>query len=65
MKHLVAEDSVARGSLLLELGEDTGLVGVDPFRGHAFHDAVTVTVSLPERNNFIFVNTFDLIANFK
>ena len=29
MKHLVAQDSVARGPLLLELGEDTCLIGVD------------------------------------
>src|SRR5665647_1934925 len=65
MKHLIAEDSVTRGPLFLELGEDTCFVGIDPLRGHAFHDPVTVTVSLPERNDLIFVYMLYLVTDLK
>jgi len=63
MKHLVAQYSVPRRPLFLELGEDTRLICCKPLRCHALHYAVTVAASLPERDDLLAVYPFYLVVN--
>ena len=53
---LAVEDGVARGPLFHELGEDAGLVGVDPLLRHLGEDAVALGAALPEGDDLLGVD---------
>jgi hypothetical protein len=52
---LVVQDRVPRGPLLHELGEDAGLVGRQPLRGHLTHDEVPERPPLPVGDDLLLV----------
>ena len=52
---LVVEDGVAGGPLLHELGEDAGLVGVEPRPVHLGEDLLPDGLALPERDDDVLV----------
>jgi hypothetical protein len=59
---LAVQDRVPGGALFHELGEDAGLVGVDPFLGHLGEDAVPLRAALPEGDDLLGVEPARLLV---
>ena len=55
MEHLDAECGMTRGTLFLELSEETCGIGVFPFLWQTAKDAVAVAFAFPEGNNDVAV----------
>ncbi len=62
-EHFVSQNCMSGCSLFLEFGEETCIIGIQPFRCHQAHYPVAVALAFPERYDLLFINLLYLIID--